>query len=743
MANLTYPMDIKTIQNTYQIILHSLIAGKLKNAFDKLQILNAELQNWGLHERLDTLQQNYRYMLQYYIDGIEDPQRIIVYNKLIAKLFSLTQEIHENLFVQNSTNSEYTKKRYFPHTRKYSDSYKLLAALHQIHDQITLLSHKEELHQSELTRLKTEYESLLPETFGVFWLKTHLEDDDKQLFQKIISKEYPGVLEKSLIVSGITLNLWRMFDEEKLMLLFDCCESENDQVKQRALVGLCFILAKYNQFLTYFPSVRNRLVLLADNEHTLENFRNIIMQIIATTETEKIAKKLQEEILPEIAKLSPKLKNQVDVENLLNSDDWEEKNPMWQEIIEESGVSDKLKELSELQMEGADVYMSTFSMLKNFPFFSEISNWFLPFDPNHTAIHPLFDKTDKSVLSAFISSQIMCNSDLYSFCLSILQMPEGQREMLKQSFKMESEQLDEIKKDESLLTPDITSKNISKQYIQDLFRFFKLYPQHNDFSDMFKSSLIIHRTYLFDILSTDTNFESDIAEYYFSKKLYLQALELFNQLLNKVDPTAALYQKVGYAYQKTSQLKNALDAYLKADIIQPDDIWTVKKIALCYRLSGNYVKSLEFYLHADFLNPEQFSIQMQIANSYLQLGKYKEALKIYFKLDAQYEDNIKIHRAIAWASFISGDLKQADYYIQKVLTIDHPIAHDYLNAGHITWSEKNRKEAVMHYRKTLQMQQNNWVVFSEVFNEDIKYLLSNGIDASEIPLMLDEILYDF
>lgn len=51
-------------------------------------------------------------------------------------------------------------------------------------------------------------------------------------------------------------------------------------------------------------------------------------------------------------------------------------NPDWADAIEKSGLGDKLREMNELQLEGADVYMSTFSQLKSYPFFREISNWF-------------------------------------------------------------------------------------------------------------------------------------------------------------------------------------------------------------------------------------------------------------------------------------------------------------------------------------------------------------------------------
>jgi len=38
-----------------------------------------------------------------------------------------------------------------------------------------------------------------------------------------------------------------------------------------------------------------------------------------------------------------------------------------------------MEELTNLQMEGADVYMSAFANLKHFDFFRNFQNWFVPF----------------------------------------------------------------------------------------------------------------------------------------------------------------------------------------------------------------------------------------------------------------------------------------------------------------------------------------------------------------------------
>lgn len=731
-------MNSPQILITYNSALNLLALGQVKAAFEKTENLVTELQDGAYSDRLADLQQNYRFLLQYFVAGVEDPQRKLVYNKLIAKMFVLNSELNEELLYRNSTNFEYTQKRYYPHTRRYHSTNDLHNALKYYHSQSSLFANSDENHDVELKRLRTNYELLLPELFGLFWLSTAYGSEEKMLFNQLQDSKYPGWLEKSILISALTLNLWRMFDENKLMLLFDACQSEDQMIKQRAIVGLCFVMAKYNRFLSYFPSVRNRLVLLTDDNHVVENFQNILIQIISTAETDKISKKMQEEILPEVMKISPMLKDKMDPDSLLNTDEWNEENPEWQEMLEQSGVSDKLKELSELQLEGADVYMSTFSLLKSFPFFSELTNWFLPFDPQYSAVNELFKTNDTTLITAFVGNNIMCNSDKYSFCLSILQMPESQRGMLKNSFKMEAEQLAEMTNDEAILKPDLFSKNISKLYIQDLFRFFKLYSQHSDFSDMFAFSLLMHRTYLFEILAGNADFKISIAEYYFSKNHYSQALELFENIQHEIAPTAAFYQKIGYMYQQTSEFSQALSAYNKADIIQPDDGWTIRKMALCYRLTGNFEKALEFYQHADYLHPNQSSTLMQIGHCFVELGKIKDALNIYFKLDALEEENVKVWRAISWCSFVLGNIQQADYYIKKLLESE-PNAHDFLNAAHVAWCQRRISDAIDFYRESLNLHQNNWDVFLETFKDDKKYLIANGIDTDEIPLMLDSL----
>jgi tetratricopeptide (TPR) repeat protein len=731
-------MNASQIESTYKAAHGLLLKARLKPAMDKIRLLIEELQ-WGeMTDKLNELEQNYRFMLQYFASGAQDPERKIIYNKLIARLINLNNRIKEELLMRNATSFEYTQIRYFPHKLHFNSTGDLYDSLLYFHNQSQLIDESDDNHGIEKKRIRSNFERLLPDLFMIYWLTNKFQPIDKQVFKNMLDEGFIGKTEKNLLVAALTLNLWRNFDEEKLLMLFDACQNTDMHVRQRSLVGLCFILTRYNQLLPFFPSIRNRLIVLADDTQIFENLKNIIILIIGTNDTDKITRKMQEEILPEMMKISPAIRDKMENQNPLNTDEWDEENPEWQEILQQSGIADKLQELTELQLEGADVYMSTFSLLKSFPFFNETSSWFLPFDPEMLAINELFRDNDKSLLTAFLSNSVICNSDKYSFCLSILQMPENQRQMIGRTFKAEAGQLEEISKDETMLKPDVAARNTARQYIQDLFRFFRLHPQHADFQDMFNFSLQIHETGFFDILAADNDLKNHVAEYYFTKGHYTQAITLFSGLIKTSEPTASLYQKLGFAYQKNGQFEQALDAYLKADMILPDDIWTVRKIAQSYKLTDNFAKALEYYQHLEFLLPGKSNPKMQIAGCLTALNRYKEALDIYLELENNDPENEKIWKAVAECAFLSGNLYQAEYYLEKLINLT-PDANDYLLAGHIALCLKKIPEAIRHYKSGLTLQNNNFDLLLDLILSESEQLFKNGVDKDDLALMLDEI----
>ena len=236
-------------------------------------------------------------------------------------------------------------------------------------------------------------------------------------------------------------------------------------ISMRAIISLTPILQQYHNRWYLYPELISRLELLSDESYFRRRLLIAIIQFIQSRETEKITKKLTEEILPEMMKLSPIIGKKIKMDEWMGETGMEEKNPEWQKILDDAGISDKLEEFSNLQLEGADVFHSTFANLKSYPFFNEMSNWFLPFSLNHSQLQGFIseDKDNKSVIDSITKASFICNSDKYSFCFSIMMMPEEYRKMMSSQLGAESEQLKSMLDEELVLNPNQEEEAVCKQ----------------------------------------------------------------------------------------------------------------------------------------------------------------------------------------------------------------------------------------------------------------------------------------
>ena len=238
------------------------------------------------------------------------------------------------------------------------------------------------------------------------------------------------------------LNILQRFDVKKIEFLLDVCKCKTLEIAIRAIVGIIPIFQIYESRWELYPECTDRLKLLSDNPAFTRRMIYAILRFIQAQDTEKITKKLTEEILPQMMKLTPIIGKKINLDEWMGESSIEDKNPEWQKILDDTGLTDKLQEFSNMQLEGADVFHFTFSSLKSYPFFYEMSNWFLPFDPgihNYTAFS---DKEEgKSLFESITESPHICNFDKYSFCFSIMIMPERYRKMMISQLTAEGEEL--------------------------------------------------------------------------------------------------------------------------------------------------------------------------------------------------------------------------------------------------------------------------------------------------------------
>ncbi len=138
----------------------------------------------------------------------------------------------------------------------------------------------------------------------------------------------------------------------------------------------------------------------------------------------------------------------------------------------------------------------------------------------------------------------------------------------------------------------------------------------------------------------------------------------------------------------------------------------------------------------ELLAPDDLQIQTSLGHTSLDLKQYETALKYYFKVEYLAPENYKVHRPIAWCCFVLGRLEQAEKYFEEIIRKGGN-QHDYMNIGHVQWCLKKKEAAMESYRDSLRKSSYKMEWFEPVFMEDGRILKMHGIEAEDLPLMLD------
>jgi tetratricopeptide (TPR) repeat protein len=739
-------MDKKSLERSYRRIEENVFSRNLKDALDFLKDLVINSRKGDLISQYENLDDTYENLLKYTIEGIKDPERDKIYRRLQVSVLELSDLALHHAYMNESNQYVYRlKKKIEYETRQVKED-----AIDSIENLVFDEELADVLHSSIESGIneKEEYSKhneLLLKIFNLLWLTDKFKDSDLELIEKIWKAENFNWYEKAIVISAITLSALRCFDEKKINLMMDFISDKHEVIRYRSLVGLFLILYTYDRRLTLYPDIIKRLEVMSDDDLE-KQIEMITIQFLKSKETEKITKRLQEEILPEVVKYQPVIRDKLDLDNILSDDLFEDKNPDWERVFEDApDLLDKLQEISKLQMEGADVFMSTFARLKHFAFFNDIINWFRPFyKENYDLTHALVNEGDNFKSSAFMEgleeSFFMCNSDKYSFCLNIPHMPEIQKSMMLEMFNAELESLREIQKDDELLNASAMAKSNYSQYIHDLYRFYKIHPLRNEFSDVFTLKFDIYNCHTLRILVRDDEIIRNIGEYLFERDHFDQALEVYLLLNKGGDNSLEIFEKIGYCYQQLRKLEEAINFYKKAELYDSNRAWNLKKIAQCYRQKKDYRESLSYFLEAEKLEKDNIYVLTYIGHSYLDLKEFENALNYYYRVEFMAIENKKVLRPIAWCSFVLGKLDNAKKYYERLIE-DQANKYDFMNMGHVEWCLGNYQSAIKNYKLSVNRGDNNFRSFQQGFEEDKHYLIQNGIDLKEIPLMLDYIKY--
>ena len=740
-------MTPEQISRQYQDIIRLLDQKELSSALTHLATSIQKTNEWPLQEELNEIRTSYEYMLDYLRRGSSDPQRHAFHTSLLIRAYKLNDTTRHALTKRFSTTLLSEKLRLFEKLppRPIHVLHIELEHFHHEISQLPDLPDRESL--PTLIPLCERHEQALNELFHTTWASLFWNEAEKAEADALLQSEQTATDDKALFISALTLSLMDHFDPAKIHLLLQfLLRPEADKtlplpLYARALTAVALTAYLYDRRIPLHPDIAGCYSLLSD----LPSFSNALallqLQLLYSRESPKTEIRIKEEILPDFLRRTHQQMDKFHLGEDSFFNEKMEKNPEWEEALQNSGMADMMEELQNMMAQGEDIFLSSFAQIKNYPFFRELTAWLMPFGTYRSHLlralqnQPADPQNSSIRLPELIGEfHTMCDSDKYSFLLTLYSIPEAQRSMVINGLSAQTEELKALSD-----TPAASLREIMRHYVQDFYRFLNLYSRRSEFANFFRTPLYLFHTHSLQTALSDSESLRTFAEFFFRKELWSEAESLYRSLTESASETDhELYQKLGYSLQQQEKYRSALQAYSQADLLRPDQKWTLRNQAFCARKMGHYEDALTFLerLRSMLKGSPSSSLLMQIGTCHLMMEKIPEAMQLFFEAEYIDEHSPRPWRSIAWCSFLSGKLPQARRYYEKLLALPQPSREDHLNAAHTAWAMNETAEAVTLYSKALAGYP-NFEAFHTVLRKDTPHLIHAGVIAEDIPLMID------
>ena len=734
-------MTIQEIEKTHQQANQSINNAEVNDAFGHIRKLAAELGRGDLTDELERLAMSYKFMLNYLEQGVMDPQRDEILSGIRQSLYMVNDQCYIGLMEPVSHEVFYARRRELGSTSLVSIVEEYRTVLKDISLVQSVPEGQNGDNRAILSHLQ-QAESLETKLFNRVWSTFPLTTDDAGVLKLCITGDILPVHTRCLIVAALLLGLMKFYDENKLLILLEAYSlSDDPEVQLRALTCAMLAMLAHRKRTASSKAIQTRLAAMLDTEDFDRDVWGIQLQLARSRNTENVQQRVRNDLIPNIMKMRPdiidKLKDKdsqiIDLSDI-------EANPEWQEWLDQSGITRKIEEFNAMQVEGSDVFIATFAHLKTFPFFKTLSNWFLPFYPAHSAVLENLGASKLALAEVVMHAPYLCNSDKYSFCLSLGALPESQRSMMSAQLEEQNAALNEARQEE---LPDERRRRMSiiTAFVQDLYRFFKLFSRRREFiAVMDNPGLDMTDCLPLAQVTRDAHVLELLGALYFKNAFYDDAIKCFTRLEGMDDATDDhVYQKIGFAYQNAGNIDQALNYYKRYELLHEDDAWNMRHIAACYRAQGKYEQALEYYRRAETFAPDNVSLVLTIGHVLLEQNRTNEALQQYFKADLMDGAKHRAWRPIAWCSFLLSDYDRALDYYDRIARDDKPSPQDLLNRGHVLLCQGNTQEAIKTYREALQGMDGDTAKFRAAFKGDAMELRLHGVSAVDQALIPDAV----
>lgn len=691
-----------TFWQLYKRTINKLDERHLGEALELLQELANVLGDWKLLDEVADVNSAYGLLLYYMEQGNNDPAREQQHTNFIAACYNIAEKAAQ------------TERALVTGTS---------ARMRSISE---ILKDMENLELKNITSEPCEEDAnkhveLYTELFNASYDSFLWNDEAAAQAQEVIDSALIAENDKILMTSGLFINCLQAFDARKIIFFADnYSTATSSMLRIRMLVAVAFTLYTYRKRLFAYPVITSKLKDLCNNPRFTTDMQNLQKLIIESLSTHEVDRKMREEIIPAMLKSHNFNPEKFGIDSL---EEISESNPEWKNFEQQVG------KLAELEAAGADIYYSTFSTLKRYPFFNNAANWLYPFEENHPGIPKQIRKTGlKGIANALLKSDVLCDSDKYSFCMLTTQMTDGQVNMI-------ISQLPEMGGYDTAIAQ--TSESTCRNYLRNLFRFFYLYSGKSKPANPFETDMsLLDCNELAEAFKDKTEINK-ISAYAIKKGKYDMAISFLLLSETKGFADSEVYQELGFCYQKKKSYFDAIAAYEKANALSGDSKWTLQHLAQTNRIVGNYKDALNYYRLLETAKGEDAKIAFRCGECLVHLESYDDAMHEFFKAEYLNPDMTAATRAIAWCSILTDDIKQARKYYDKLLLKEEQ-GEDLLNAGHAAWIDGDIKAAVELYsRAYAELKREE---FLKRMQSDKEILKTHGISNYDITFMSDIVI---
>lgn len=691
-----------TFWQLYKRTINKLDERHLGEALELLQELANALGDWKLLDEVADVNSAYGLLLYYMEQGNNDPAREQQHTNFIATCYNIAEKAAQ------------TERALVTGTS---------ARMRSISE---ILKDMENLELKNITSEPCEEDAnkhveLYTELFNASYDSFIWNDEAAAQAQEVIDSALIAENDKVLMASGLFINCLQAFDARKIIFFADnYSTATSSMLRIRMLVAVAFTLYTYRKRLFAYPVITSKLKDLCNNPRFTTDMQNLQKLIIESLSTHEVDRKMREEIIPAMLKSHNFNPEKFGIDSL---EEISESNPEWKNFEQQVG------KLAELEAAGADIYYSTFSTLKRYPFFNNAANWLYPFEENHPGIPKQIRKTGlKGIANALLKSDVLCDSDKYSFCMLTTQMTDGQVNMI-------ISQLPEMGGYDTAIAQ--TSESTCRNYLRNLFRFFYLYSGKSKPANPFETDMsLLDCNELAEAFKDKTEINK-ISAYAIKKGKYDMAISFLLLSETKGFADSEVYQELGFCYQKKKSYFDAIAAYEKANALSEDSKWTLQHLAQTNRIVGNYKDALNYYRLLETAKGEDAKIAFRCGECLVHLESYDDAMHEFFKAEYLNPDMTAATRAIAWCSILTDDIKQARKYYDKLLLKEEQ-GEDLLNAGHAAWIDGDTKAAVELYsRAYAELKREE---FLKRMQSDKEILKTHGISNYDITFMSDIVI---